>query len=85
MVRKTCVFSPSPRARVLERGPNTPETSLVVEVKPWTVYDMKEAKLLELTHEEFKQLLLDRPAKLTGNFMTIDSDRIWVDAILNRN
>ena len=59
--------------------------STCVEVRPWTVYDMKEAKLLELTHEEFGELLDSKPVKLTGNFMNINSERVWVDAILNRN
>jgi hypothetical protein len=45
---------------------------------------MKTAELRELTHQEFKAVLETEPMKLTGNFMNINSERVWVDALVNR-
>ena len=58
--------------------------STCIEARSWTVYDMKNAELRELTHQEFKILLETEPMKLTGNFMNINSERVWVDALVNR-
>jgi hypothetical protein len=53
------------------------------ETKYWTVYDAKEKKVYSLTHQEFKNILLDRPVKLTGRFVYINNDKVWIDGLLN--
>ena len=55
----------------------------VNKVTCWTIYDAKEKRLYSLDHNEFKQVLLDRPVKLVGRFIYINKEKIWIDGILN--
>ena len=56
------------------------------EVKQWIIYDEKNNQFLELTHEEFKNVLLDRPIKLIDKKIkdTKTGKDIWIDGIINR-
>jgi hypothetical protein len=59
-------------------------TCIKNNTKEWTIYDAKMRQFIYLTHEEFKQFLLDRPVKLVGRFIKVNSrERIWVDGLLN--
>jgi hypothetical protein len=49
----------------------------------WTIYDAREKRLYSLDHNEFKQILLDRPVKLVGRFIYIKKEKIWIDGLLN--
>ena len=52
--------------------------------KHWTVYNAKTRQFLNLSHEEFKVMILDRPLKLVGRFIQVNiRERIWCDGILN--
>ena len=54
------------------------------DTKHWTVYDAKSKQFIYLTHEEFKNFLLDRPVKLMGRLIKIDNgDRKWIDGMIN--
>ena len=54
------------------------------KTKCWTVYDAKLKTFHTLTHEEFKNLLMDRPVKLVGRFISVNNrEKIWIDGILN--
>ena len=49
----------------------------------WTVYDAKQKKIYNMTHEQFKNILLDNPHKLVSRTIHVRDEEIWVDCILN--
>ena len=52
--------------------------------KVWTVFDARFKKFMSLDHEEFKNLLLDRPVKIVGRFIKVNpKETVWIDGILN--
>ena len=53
------------------------------KVTQWTVYDAKVRTIHQLTNEEFKNLLLDRPHKIVGKIIPYRGHQIWIDCILN--
>lgn len=53
-------------------------------VKHWTIYDAKTKQFISLSHKEFKDLILNKPVKLTGRFISVSkNDKMWIDGILN--
>jgi hypothetical protein len=56
----------------------------VSDTKQWTIYDAKIKQFYYLTHEEFKNILLDKPVKLVGRFINVNSkEKVWIDGLLN--
>ena len=53
------------------------------KIKEWTIYDAKGGEVYQLSHEEFRNFLLDRPVKLVGRFIYINGIKIWIDGLLN--
>jgi len=58
-------------------------TAIKSEVKMWTVFDAKIEQLHYLTHEEFKDFILNRPIKLTGKFIRVNGRKTWIDGMIN--
>ena len=56
---------------------------ICTDFKSWTVYDAKNRKILDLSHDEFKNLLQTQPIKLAGRKISIQGEMIWVDALLH--
>lgn len=59
----------------------------LTEVKPWTIYNAKEGKIFELSHNEFSDLLKKPGVKLEGKEIVINihgqSFKTWIDASIN--
>lgn len=53
--------------------------------KQWIVYDAKNQVFIELSHEEFKNFLLDRPVKLKDIkiWNREKGKKVWIDGIVN--
>jgi len=53
------------------------------DIKEWAIYDAKGKQLYNLTNDEFKNFLLDRPVNLLGRFIYIRGEKTWIDGMLN--
>lgn len=58
-------------------------TCTKLNVKNWTIYDARNKQFYQLTNEEFKNFLLDKPVKLIGKYILNSGEKIWIDGVLN--
>jgi len=54
------------------------------DTKHWTIYDARYKQFHYLSHEEFKDFLINNPVKLVGRYIKVNNmEKIWIDGLLN--